>query len=83
MKKVLLLFSIICIMLCLVGCQNEADHIDLYYKNDYILDDIHINIKDGYFYESHKKFTVDENTIGVTIYFSTDKDEWNQGENDK
>lgn len=73
MKKFLLIFSIICMILCLVGCANVADHFD----------NIRINIKDGYFYESHKKFTVDEDTIGVTIYFSTDKeDEWNQGEND-
>lgn len=85
MKKILLFFSIICIMLCLVGCEspNEHDRIEIWNKGDLIFDDINIDIKKGYFYESHKKFTVDENTVGVTIYFSTDEeDEWNQGEND-
>lgn len=77
-KKIFLLFSVICIMLCLVGCQNVSDEIDIYYKSTAVFDNYHIKIKDGYFYDSHEKFTVDENTIGVTIYFTTDEiDEWN------
>jgi hypothetical protein len=30
---------------------------------------------DGYFYENHEKFVVDENKIGITIYFVTDGNE--------
>ena len=85
-KKTLSFLSVICIILCLVGCQgqNEHDCIEIWNKGDLIFDDIEIPIKKGYFYENHKKFTVDENTVGVTIYFSTDEeDEWNQGENNK
>ena len=42
-----------------------------------IFDDIGIEIKDGYFYDRHEKFTVDENTVAVTIFFvSENGDEW-------
>lgn len=40
-----------------------------------IFDNININIKDGYYYDKHEKFTVDDNTIGVTIYFSNEDDD--------
>ena len=78
-KKILLILSIFCIMFCLVGCegQNEHDHVEIWNKGDLIFDDIHIDIKKGYFYKNHEKFTVDENTIGVTIYFVTEEaDTW-------
>lgn len=67
----------ICICLCLTGCKNEHDKIEIWNQEDWIFDDINIDIKDGYFYDSHEKFTVDDNMIGVTIYFSnTEEDTW-------
>lgn len=78
-RKILLLFSIVCILLCLVGCnENKNDEIEIYNKDGVIFDNIHIPVKQGYFYDSHEKFTVNENTVGVTIYFTNDEvDEWN------
>jgi len=78
-RKILLLFSIVCILLCLVGCnENKNDQIEIFNKNGAIFDNILIPIKDGYFYDRHEKFTVDENIVGVTIYFINDEaDEWN------
>ena len=78
-KKILLLFSVICIIFCLVGCMsNPHDQIEIFNKNGTKFDNISIPIKDGYFYDRHEKFTVDENTVGVTIYFTSDEvDEWN------
>ncbi len=78
-KKILLFLSVFCITFCLVGCQgkNKHDRIEVWNKGDLIFDDINIDIKEGYFYKEHEKFTVDKNTIGVTIYFSTeDADAW-------
>lgn len=76
MKKKLLLFFIVCLIcLCLTGCINEHDVVVIYYKTDWVSDNIEIKIKDGYFYNSHEKFTVDENTIGLTIYFSNNVEE--------
>ena len=87
MKKKILLFLTVCmIFLCLVGCgdendNNEHDMIKIY-RNDCddffdIPEDISIKIKDGYFYYKHEKFTVDEDTIGLTIYFSKNvEDAW-------
>ena len=78
MKKKVSLFLTMCLScLCLTGCIRTHDGITIDYKSKSIFDDIDIKVKDGYFYEKHEKFTVDENTIGVTIYFSTDeKDSW-------
>lgn len=81
MIKKLLLFFIICLIcLCLTGCSNELNEHDtvvIYYKTCWVFDDIEIEVKDGYFYDSHDKFTVDENTIGLTIYFSNNvEDAW-------
>lgn len=78
MNKKVSLFLIICsICLCLTGCKNEHDTVEMYYRNDWKFDNITIKIKDGYFYDNHEKFTVDENTIGLTIYFSKDaEDTW-------
>ena len=75
-KKKLSLFLIICsISLCLTGCANEGDIVDIGYKQSWIFDNILIEVIDGYFYDSHEKFTVDENTIGLTIYFSNNVEE--------
>lgn len=77
MKKKMSLFLVMCLFcLCLVGCEHEHDTIEIYNKSDWVFDNINIDIKDGYFYDKHEKFTVDENTIGVTIYFSTEDDSW-------
>ena len=68
-------------MICLLcitlpGCHdNSKDHIEVEYKSQFQFDNIHIDIKDGYFYDDHKKFIIDENTIGVTIYFKNN-DDW-------
>ena len=74
-KKILLLLSMCMIFLCLVGCDHEHDTVDIYNRTDSIADNIIIEIKDGYFYDKHEKFTVDDNTIGLTIYFSKDDEE--------
>lgn len=74
-KKILLLLSMCMIFLCLVGCDHEHDTVDIYNRTDSIADNIIIEIKDGYFYDKHEKFTVDDNTIGLTIYFSKDAEE--------
>ena len=78
-KKITLLLCLVGVCMCLAGCQHKHDTIEIYNKSDWIFDDVTIETKDGYFYESHEKFTVDENTIAVTIYFSTsEKDTWDQ-----
>ena len=62
---------------CLTGCNKKHDTVEIYNKTDWGFDNIVIDTKDGYFYKSHEKFTVDDNTIGVTIYFSTsEEDTW-------
>ena len=79
MKKILIV--ILClIFLGLTGCKNDHDTIEIYNKTDIAFDNIILYTPDGYFYESHEKFVVDENKIGVTIYFVTDG---NEGWNDK
>lgn len=71
MKKIILLVLTICLIcVCFTGCENTRDFVDIHNKTKYVFDNISIEVKDGYFYESHEKFTVDEDTIGVTIYFS-------------
>lgn len=62
----------------LTSCGSRtADYVEIYNRSNTMFDDIKIHLKDGYFYESHEKFTVDENTVGVTIYFSNDaEDGW-------
>lgn len=76
MKKKISLFLIICsICLCLTGCENKHDAVEIYNREGWVFDNVTIKIKDGYFYDSHEKFTVDENTIGLTIYFSKDVEE--------
>lgn len=76
-KKLALFLCLVSICMCLAGYQHKHDTIEIYNKSDLIFDDVTIETKDGYFYENHEKFTVDENTIAVTIYFSTsEKDVW-------
>ena len=80
-KKLLLLLTIILSCLWLTSCDNKNDTVEIYNKNYYILDNIKIKVKDGYFYDKHEKFTVNDNTIGVTIYFST-TETWDDKTND-
>lgn len=76
-KKLTLFLCLVSTCIFLAGCQRKHDTIELYGKSDWIFDNVTIETKDGYFYESHEKFTVDENTIAVTIYFSTsEKNVW-------
>lgn len=76
-RKIALFLFISCVCVCLTGCQNKHDKIEIWNQDDLIFDDINIDIKDGYFYDSHEKFTVDDNTVAVTIYFKNSEiDEW-------
>ena len=77
MKRKILLFFTLC-LLCLffTGCRHEHDKIEVWNKSDWIFDNIQIETMDGYFYDHHEKFTVDENKIGVTIYFSKEDAAW-------
>lgn len=74
-KKIVIFLCMIGICSCLTGCDNKHDHIDISNKTCLTADNIGIDIKDGYFYDKHEKFTVDENTVAVTIYFSTEDDD--------
>ena len=71
-------YKIILLVVCmaammLTGCGgHKADYINIHNKSNWIFDDIDIPLKEGYFYKSHEKFTVDENTLGITIYFSNE-----------
>ena len=77
MKKKITLFLILCLTcLCIVGCEKGNDAIEIKNKSSLTTDNILIEIKDGYFYDKHEKFTVDKNTIGVTVYFSNDNGAW-------
>ena len=77
MKKKIALFLIMCLIcLCFVGCQNKGDYIDIHNKDAIIFDNVGLEIPSGYFYDSHEKFIVDENTVAVTIYFSSETDGW-------
>ena len=77
MKKQVSLILIMCLIcLCCTGCQSNYDFVEICNKEAHVFDNIKIKIKPGYFYDKHEKFTVDENTIGVTIYFSQEDDSW-------
>ena len=61
------------VVMMLTGCdKRNADYVEIYNKSTTVFDDVGIRLKEGYFYENHEKFTVDENTLGITIYFSND-----------
>ena len=74
MKKLLLIIPLLCLI---VGCENKNDYVEIWNKSDWVFDDICIEIKDGYFIDDYKKFTVDENTIGITLYFKNN-DTWGE-----
>ena len=78
MKKIICLIIALLLVLSLTACKNthEHDHILIWNKSTATYDNVEIELKDGYFYQSHEKFRVDENTIAVTIYFSNKDDEW-------
>ena len=77
-KKLILFLCLIGMCSCVTGCsENEYDTVKIWNKSSWVFDNITINTKYGYFYDSNEKFTVDDNTIGVTIYFSTsEEDTW-------
>lgn len=80
-KKMVLFITIISLCLCLTACvESKHDTITIYNRSYLKFDDILIEAKDGYFYDKHEKFTVDDNTIAVTIYFlnskKDDEDDW-------
>lgn len=81
MKRKIITIFLIFICLCLTGCelpQNGYDSITIYNKSPGTADNIRIDTKDGYFYNRHEKFIVNENEIGIVIYFRNDeiKDDW-------
>lgn len=79
-KKIALLLNTILICGCLAGCgatSNKHDVVCIYNKDAMVFDDITLTTPYGYFYKEHEKFTVDDNTIAVTIYFSSsEEDSW-------
>lgn len=79
-KKVLLLLIVCMVFLCLTGCvKTKSDWVQIHNRDLAAYDDIYIDIKEGYFYHSHAKFVVDENTVCVAILFTNDSDtEWKE-----
>lgn len=73
-KKLIMSLGLLCLCLCLTGCDNKHDVADVYNKKNWVFDNIIIETEDGYFYDGHEKFIVDGNTVGVTIYFSTEEE---------
>ena len=77
MKRKISLFLIVCLVcLCFAGCGKSNDTVEIYNKSSTVFDNVKIEIKEGYFYDKHEKFTVDDNTIGITIYFSIENGSW-------
>ena len=75
-RKTILFIGMIGICACMTGCNsNRHDYVEVYNKSKFVFDNITIETKDGYFYDTHEKFTVDDDTIAVTIYFSTKEDD--------
>lgn len=73
--KCKIILMILCAAMMLTGCnKRDADYVEIYNKSSTIFDDVGIPLKEGYFYESHEKFTVDESTLGITIYFSNESE---------
>lgn len=82
-KKLWMLILCALTIVMLAGCgEKQHDTVEIYNKSSLTEDNIFIEIKDGYFYERHENFTVDDNTVAVVIYFSNSEDaswdnEWN------
>jgi hypothetical protein len=78
-RRLLLLISSLLVCLCLSACDNDYDHIDIYNKSGSFWDDVSIDLPEGYFYDKHEKYTIDDDTVAVIIYFNAqDKDDgWN------
>jgi hypothetical protein len=80
MRKKLAVFLITCLTCSfLIGCdeyKNEHDTVILHNKRPNAFDNITIEVKDGYFYDSHEKYIIDDNTISLVIYFSGEDDSW-------
>ena len=80
MKKYIIIFLIIILCIILTSCninKSEHDTIEIYNKSCTTFDNIKIDIKEEYFYDKHDKFTVDDNTVAVTVYFVRDGiDDW-------
>lgn len=74
-KKIFVTILGLLTILSLGACEHRHDKIDVYNKTSWVFDDINIDIKDGYFYEDHEKFIVDDDTIAVTIYFTNKSEE--------
>lgn len=74
-KKLIPLIVALLACLCLTGCERNGDQVEIYNKSCFTSDNVNIKVKSGYFYKKHETFVVDENTIGLTIYFSNN-DEW-------
>lgn len=77
MKKIVLILTLCLLCISFMGCNANHDYITVANKSCIVFDDIKIEIKEEYFYDKHEKFTVDEDTVGVTIYFSKDNSSWN------
>ena len=77
-KKLFITVVIIFFLGVLSGCSTrEYDRIVIYNKGCSVFDDVTVDIKDGHFYDRHEKFTVDEHTVAVTIFFvNENEDEW-------
>lgn len=76
LKRIVILLLLCIICLCFTGCVHDSDTIEILYKSTAVFDNFRINIKEGYFYERHELFTVDEDTVAVTIYFSKEDTQW-------
>ena len=75
-EKLLLIIPLLCL---LVGCENKNDCVEIWNKSCWTFDNWQIGVKEGYFIEDYEKFTVDENTIGITLYFKNN-DTWGDEE---
>lgn len=84
MKQKIMCLLMLCVMLCVImlclfGWKYKSDFINVYNRSSKNSDNIYIDIKEGYFYHSHTKFVVDENTVCVAILFTNDSDtEWKE-----
>lgn len=60
------------ISLGLCGCNqhNSRDTVWIENKISGKIDDIRISTPNGYFFDRSESFRVDDNTVGLTIYFS-------------